>query len=130
MVWIHGGSFRWGAGSLPAYDGIGFAQQGVVLVTLNYRLDRLGRFGHPALSRAQAGEGLANYGLMDQVAALTWVRDNIAAFGGDPARVTIFGFSAGGVSVNYPHGSPFGARACSSARSPRAAASASKPHSD
>ncbi len=101
MVWIHGGSFRWGAGSLPAYDGVGFAQQGVVLVTLNYRLDRLGRFGHPALSRTQAGEDLANYGLMDQVAALAWVRDNIAAFGGDPARVTLFGFSAGGVSVNY-----------------------------
>jgi len=101
MVWIHGGGFRWGAGSLPAYDGIGFAKQGVVLVTLNYRLERLGRFGHPALSRAQAGEDRANYGLMDQVAALGWVRENIAAFGGDPARVTIFGFSAGGASVNY-----------------------------
>jgi len=100
MVWIHGGSFRWGAGSLPAYDGSAYARQGVVLVTLNYRLDRLGRFGHPALTRAQADEPLANYGLMDQIAALHWVRDNIAAFGGDPQRVTIFGFSAGGVSVN------------------------------
>lgn len=100
MFWIHGGSFRWGAGSLPAYDGSAFARQGVVLVTINYRLDRLGRFGHPALTRAQADEPLANYGLMDQIAALHWVRDNIAAFGGDPQRVTIFGFSAGGVSVN------------------------------
>lgn len=100
MFWIHGGSFRWGAGSLPAYEGSAFVRQGVVLVTINYRLDRLGRFGHPALTRAQAGEPLANYGLMDQVAALHWVRDNIAAFGGDPQHVTIFGFSAGGVSVN------------------------------
>ncbi len=101
MVWIHGGGFTQGAGSLPAYDGTSFARQGVVLVTLNYRLDRLGRFGHPALTRAQAGEGLANYGLMDQVQALGWVRDNIAAFGGDPQQVTIFGHSAGGVSVNF-----------------------------
>ncbi|GMW06464.1 MAG: carboxylic ester hydrolase [Nevskiales bacterium] len=101
MVWIHGGAFTQGAGSLPAYDGGAFAGQGVVLVTLNYRLDRLGRFGHPALTRAQAGEGLANYGLMDQARALEWVRDHIAAFGGDPQRVTIFGHSAGGVSVNY-----------------------------
>ncbi len=101
MVWIHGGSFRWGSGSLPAYDGVTFAHQGVVLVTINYRLDRLGRFGHPALTRAQASEGLANYGIMDQIAALQWVRDNIAGFGGNPERVTIFGYSAGGVSVNY-----------------------------
>ncbi len=101
MVWIHGGSFRWGAGSLPAYDGVSFAKQGVVLVTINYRLDRLGRFGHPTLTRAQSAEGLANYGLMDQIAALEWVRNNIAAFGGDPQRVTIFGFSAGGVAVNF-----------------------------
>lgn len=106
MVWIHGGSFRWGAGSLPAYDGINFASQGVVLVTINYRLDRLGRFGHPALTRAQAGEGLANYALMDQIAALEWVRDNIAAFGGNPRQVTLFGFSAGGVSVNFLMGAP------------------------
>jgi len=101
MVWIHGGSFRWGSGSQPAYDGVTFAHQGVVLVTLNYRLDRFGRFGHPALTRAQAGEGLANYGIMDQIAALQWVHDNIAAFGGNPRQVTIFGYSAGGVSVNY-----------------------------
>jgi para-nitrobenzyl esterase len=107
MVWIHGGSFRWGAGSLPAYDGVTFARQGVVLVTLNYRLERLGRFGHPALTRAAAaGEGLANYGLMDQVAALRWVQENIAAFGGDPGRVTIFGYSAGGVSVNFLMATP------------------------
>ncbi len=106
MVWIHGGSFRLGAGSQPAYDGSQFARQGVVLVTINYRLDRLGRFGHPALTRAQPNEGLANYGLMDQIAALHWVHDNIAAFGGDPSQVTIFGYSAGGVSVNYLMAAP------------------------
>ena len=101
MVWIHGGGFRAGAGSQPGYDGSQFARQGIVLVTINYRLDRLGRFGHPALTRAQSSEGLANYGLMDQIAALQWVHDNIAAFGGNPREVTIFGQSAGGVSVNY-----------------------------
>jgi len=72
----------------------------VVLVTINYRLGYLGRFAHPAMSRAQAGEPLANYGVFDQIAALKWVQRNIAAFGGDPNRVTIFGHSAGGVSVN------------------------------
>ncbi|MCE7901803.1 MAG: carboxylesterase family protein [Gammaproteobacteria bacterium PRO9] len=101
MVWIHGGGFRGGAGSQPGFEGDNFARMGVVLVTLNYRLDRLGRFGHPALTRAQANEGLANYGIMDQIAALQWVHDNIAAFGGNPGKVTIFGQSAGGVSVNY-----------------------------
>ena len=98
MVWIHGGSFRWGAGSDPRYDGRRFVDAGLMLVTFNYRLGRLGRFAHPAISRAQAGEPLGNYALMDQVAALQWVRRNAAAFGGDPDRVTIFGCSAGGVS--------------------------------
>lgn len=106
MMWIHGGGFRAGAGSQPGYDGSSFARQGVVLVTINYRIDRLGRFGHPALTQAQSGEGLANYGLMDQIAALAWIRDNIAAFGGNPREVTIFGQSAGGVSVNYLMGAP------------------------
>jgi len=99
MVWIHGGSFRWGAGSDPKYDGKRFVDAGLMLVTFNYRLGRLGRFAHPALSRAQADEPLGNYALMDQVAALQWVRRNAEAFGGDPDRVTIFGCSAGGVSV-------------------------------
>lgn len=99
MVWIHGGSYRWGAGSWPSAEPFALAHKGVAVVTINYRLDRLGLFAHPALSASMAGVPLANYALMDQVAALRWVRDNIAAFGGDPARVTVFGQSAGGVSV-------------------------------
>jgi len=99
MVWIHGGSFRWGTGADPLYDGKRFVDAGMVLVTFNYRLGRFGRFAHPALSRAQAGEPLGNYALMDQIAALEWVQRNAAAFGGDPGRVTVFGCSAGGVSV-------------------------------
>ena len=99
MVWIHGGSYRWGAGSWPGAEPFALAHKGVAVVTINYRLDRLGLFAHPALSASMPDKPLANYALMDQVAALRWVRDNIAAFGGDPSRVTIFGQSAGGVSV-------------------------------
>ena len=76
------------------------AQHGVVVVSFNYRLGWLGFFDHPALASENAGEPTGNYGLMDQIAALKWVRDNIAAFGGDPDNVTIFGESAGGMSVN------------------------------
>ena len=100
MFYIHGGNFQFGAGSLPLYDGRILAAEGVVVVTINYRIGYLGRFAHPAMTRAQAGEPLVNYGLFDQIAALRWVRRNIAAFGGDPDDVTIFGHSAGGVSVN------------------------------
>ena len=100
MVWIHGGGFVNGSASAPLYDGDALARQGVVVVTLNYRLGWLGFFAHPALSAAQPGEPLGNYGLMDQIAALKWVRRNIAVFGGDPDNVTIFGESAGGMSVN------------------------------
>jgi para-nitrobenzyl esterase len=92
MVWIHGGSYRNGSGAVPTYDGTHFARDGVVCVTLNYRL---GVDGFLAL-----GDGIANLGLLDQIAALRWVQDNIAAFGGDPSRVTIFGESAGGMSVS------------------------------
>jgi para-nitrobenzyl esterase len=100
MVWIHGGSARMGAGSLPYYDGTSFARDGVVLVTINYRLGHLGSFAHPALTEAAAAdEPLVSYGLMDQIAALQWVRRNIAAFGGDPRNVTLFGESAGGLST-------------------------------
>ncbi|MCC7256934.1 MAG: carboxylesterase family protein [Gammaproteobacteria bacterium] len=100
MVWIHGGSFRTGAGSYPGAEPLALVRHGVAVVTINYRLDRLGLFAHPALTAAApADEPQGNYGLMDQVAALRWVHDNIAAFGGDPARVTVFGQSAGGVSV-------------------------------
>mgnify|MGYP001252701001 CR=1 FL=1 len=106
MFWIHGGGFRTGAGSWPIYDGTRLAQKGVIVVTINYRLGYLGQFAHPLLSRSQAGQPLANYGLMDQVAALKWVQQNIGAFGGDPDQVTIFGNSSGGVSVNYLMGTP------------------------
>ena len=100
MVWIYGGSFVFGGSAFPIYDGVELAQHGVVVVTLNYRLGWLGTFNHPALAAANAGEPKGNFGLLDQIAALAWVRKNIAAFGGDPANVTIFGESAGGMSVN------------------------------
>ncbi|MDB5479182.1 MAG: carboxylesterase [Caulobacteraceae bacterium] len=97
MVWVHGGGDTTGAGSLGAYDGTAFARDGVILVTLNYRLGPLGFFAHPAITKAaKPDEPLHNYGLMDQIAALEWVKRNIAAFGGDPANVTLFGESAGG----------------------------------
>jgi para-nitrobenzyl esterase len=99
MVWIHGGAFIFGAGS--QYDGTQFAQQGVVVVTVNYRLGRAGWFAHPALTAENATGPLGNYGLMDQIAALEWVRDNIKGFGGDSRNVTIFGESAGAISINY-----------------------------
>ncbi len=99
MVWIHGGGFTMGSGSQPLFDGAKLARRGVVIVTLNYRLGRFGFFAHPALTAEGAGAPLGNYGLMDQVAALQWVKANIATFGGDPAKVTIFGESAGGGSV-------------------------------
>jgi len=102
MVWIHGGAFRLGWSGAALYDGGEFAKQGVVVVTVNYRLGLLGFFAHPALTAAgQPGEPLGNYGLMDQVAALKWVQENIAAFGGDPKNVTAFGESAGGSSLIY-----------------------------
>ncbi len=102
MVWIHGGAFRVGSGASPIYDGDAFAKDGVVFVSINYRLGALGFFAHPALTRAAGPDApLGNYGLMDQIAALRWVHRNIARFGGDPANVTIFGESAGGESVLF-----------------------------
>jgi para-nitrobenzyl esterase len=99
MVWIHGGAFVYGSGSV--YDGSQFAKQGVVVVTVNYRLGRAGWFAHPALTAENPNGLLGNYGLMDQIAALEWVKDNIKAFGGDAKNVTIFGESAGAISINY-----------------------------
>jgi para-nitrobenzyl esterase len=99
MVWIYGGGFLNGGGSPAVYDGTAFATRGVIIVTFNYRLGRFGFFAHPALTTEQSSGPLGNYGYMDQLAALKWVQRNIAAFGGDPARVTIFGESAGGSSV-------------------------------
>lgn len=106
MVWIHGGGFVGGSGALTGAGGTPFAKQGVVLVTINYRLGRFGFFAHPALSRERPDELKSNYAYMDQIAALQWVRRNIAGFGGDPNNVTIFGFSAGGVSVHSLLASP------------------------
>lgn len=100
MVWIHGGAFVFGSGSQLDFSGVQFARQGVILVTFNYRLGRLGFFAFPALSREHPEEFKGSYANMDQIAALKWVRQNIAAFGGDPKNVTIFGESAGGVSVH------------------------------
>lgn len=100
MVWIHGGAFVFGSGSQPDFSGEQFARQGVILVTFNYRLGRLGHFAFPALSKEYPDEMKGSYAYMDQIAALKWVQQNIAAFGGDPANVTIFGESAGGVSVH------------------------------
>ncbi|MGZ3401995.1 MAG: carboxylesterase/lipase family protein [Phenylobacterium sp.] len=106
MVFIHGGSFTGGSGTNALYDGTHFAERGVVLVTVNYRLGRLGFFAHPALSAEQPSGPLANYGMMDNLAALKWVQDNIAAFGGDPRNVTAFGESAGGILINDLMASP------------------------
>lgn len=106
MVWIHGGAFVFGSGSWPSTSGVQFARQGVVLVTFNYRLGRLGFFAFPALGREHPEELKGNYGYMDQIAALKWVQRNIAAFGGDSKNVTIFGESAGGVSVHTHLTSP------------------------
>lgn len=101
MVWIHGGAFIMGSGSEAPYHGDRLAQDGVVVVTVNYRLGLLGFFAHPALSAESEFGASGNQGLYDQVAALQWVQDNIAAFGGDPDNVTIFGESAGSISVCY-----------------------------
>jgi para-nitrobenzyl esterase len=106
MVWIHGGGFTGGSGASPNTSGVEFAKRGVVLVSVNYRLGRFGFFAFPALSRERPDETKGNYAYMDQIAALQWVRRNIAAFGGDPDNVTIFGFSAGGVSVHSLLASP------------------------
>ena len=106
MVWIYGGGFTGGSSSSPNTSGAQFAKQGVVLVSMNYRVGRFGFFAFPALSKERPEENKGNYAYMDQIAALQWVKKNIAAFGGDPDNVTIFGFSAGGVSVHSMLASP------------------------
>jgi para-nitrobenzyl esterase len=106
MVWIHGGGFQNGSGSEPRQDGERLAGKGVVVVSFNYRLGVFGFFAHPELTKESRGGGSGNYGLFDQVAALQWVRKNIAAFGGDPGNVTIFGESAGSFSVSALMASP------------------------
>ena len=99
MVWIYGGGFVLGSSSLPMYDGEALARKGAVVVSINYRLGIFGFMAHPALTAESPNHASGNYGFLDQVAALKWVRENIAGFGGDPNNVTIFGESAGGVSV-------------------------------
>jgi para-nitrobenzyl esterase len=106
MVWIHGGGNYAGTASGINFDGERLARHGVVLVTTNYRLNAFGFFAHPDLTRESPHHASGNYGLMDQIAALEWVRDNIARFGGDPANVTIFGQSAGAVDVDVLMTSP------------------------
>ncbi len=101
LVWIYGGGFVNGSSSRLIYTGSRLAQQGIVVVSFNYRLGRFGTFAHPALTKAGAdGGAIANYGYMDQLAALQWIKRNVAAFGGDPQKVTIMGESAGGMSVH------------------------------
>lgn len=107
MVWIYGGGFVNGGASPPTYSGARLASQGIVVVSFNYRVGRFGTFAHPALTKADEDGGLfGNYGYLDQIAALKWVRANVRAFGGDPDNVTVMGESAGGFSVNMLLTSP------------------------
>jgi para-nitrobenzyl esterase len=100
MVWIHGGGFIGDSPSGPATEGATLARNGVIVVSFNYRLGRFGWFAYPELTAEAEEAATGNFGLMDDIAALRWVQDNIAAFGGDPSRVTLFGQSAGGIAVN------------------------------
>jgi para-nitrobenzyl esterase len=100
IVWIHGGGFTGGSGSVPLYNGEEMAKKGVVFITINYRLGIFGFLAHPELSKESPNQVSGNYGILDQIAALHWVKKNVAAFGGDPDRVTIAGQSAGSFSVN------------------------------
>lgn len=106
LVWIYGGGFVSGGSAVPIYDGEAMAKKGIVFVSINYRVGIFGFFAHPALTKASGKNASGNYGLMDQIAALQWVKKNIAAFGGDPNNVTIAGQSAGSMSVNCLVASP------------------------
>ncbi|KIC93416.1 carboxylesterase/lipase family protein [Flavihumibacter solisilvae] len=106
LVYFYGGGFVAGDGSEPRYDGENMARKGIVSVTVNYRLGIFGFYAHPGLSKESTHQGSGNYGLMDQAAALQWVNKNIAAFGGDPSKVTIAGESAGSISVSAQMASP------------------------
>lgn len=98
-VWFHGGGFVRGSAAEPAYDGASLARRGMIVVSVNYRLGAFGFLAHPSLAKESANGSSGNYGLLDTIAALRWIRDNISAFGGDPGRVTISGQSAGGAIV-------------------------------
>jgi para-nitrobenzyl esterase len=106
MVWIYGGGFTGGSGGLAWYDGENLAAKGPVIVTFNYRLGSLGFFAHPELAKESGRNAAGNYGMMDAIAMLQWVKRNIAAFGGDPNNVTIAGESAGAIMVGALVGSP------------------------
>lgn len=106
LVWIYGGGFNFGATSEPVYNGEKLANKGVVLVSIAYRVGRLGFLVHPALTAESPNHVSGNYGLLDMIAGLEWIQKNIAAFGGDPNKVTIFGESAGGIAVSMLCASP------------------------
>ncbi|MGA8265582.1 MAG: carboxylesterase family protein, partial [Ignavibacteriaceae bacterium] len=106
FVWIYGGGFNFGSTSDPNYNGANLAKKGVVLVSIAYRVGQLGFFAHPELSAESPHHVSGNYGILDMIAGLKWVKKNIAAFGGDPNKVTIFGESAGGIAVSMLCASP------------------------
>ena len=106
LVWIYGGGFQSGGSAVPVYDGEALARKGIILVSINYRVGIFGFFAHPELTRESGHHASGNYGLLDQIAALQWVKRNIAAFGGDPDNITIAGQSAGSMSVNCLVASP------------------------
>lgn len=106
LLWIHDGALRWGEGSRPAYDGEALSKKGLVVVTINYRLGVFGMLAHPELSRESEKGVSGNYGLLDMIAAIKWTRRNIAAFGGDPERITLFGESVGARAVSALSTSP------------------------
>lgn len=106
LVWIYGGGFSSGGSAVPIYDGEAMARKGIIFVSMNYRVGIFGFFCHPTLSAESPSKSSGNYGLLDQIAALRWVQDNIKAFGGDPDNVTIAGQSAGSMSVNCLVASP------------------------
>jgi para-nitrobenzyl esterase len=106
LVWIYGGGFNGGATSIPTYSGEVLAGKGVVLVSIAYRVGVLGFLAHPELSAESSQHVSGNYGLLDMISALSWIRKNIAAFGGDPNKITIFGESAGGIAVSQLCASP------------------------
>jgi len=106
LVWIYGGGFSFGSTAEPGYEGTKLARKGVVLVSIAYRVGQLGFLAHPELSTENPNHVSGNYGLLDQIAGLEWIQKNIAAFGGDPDKVTIFGESAGGISVSMLCASP------------------------
>lgn len=106
LMYIPGGAFTGGSGNVPVYNGENLAKKGLVVVTINYRVGVIGFLAHPELTKESEHNSSGNYGLLDQLAALEWIKKNISVFGGDPSRITIMGQSAGSASVNYLTASP------------------------